>query len=50
LIRNSNLLAARIPNAQLEVFPGLGHLFCWEDPARVSQLVTSFMTDREASG
>lgn len=48
--RNSNLLAARIPKARLEVFPGLGHLLFWEDPARFSQLVTSFLTHHEAVG
>jgi 3-oxoadipate enol-lactonase len=30
--RNAELLARRIPDARLRLFPGLGHLFFWEDP------------------
>jgi len=41
--RNSKLLANRIPHAQLIVFPGLGHLFFWEDPAKFISAVTSFL-------
>jgi 3-oxoadipate enol-lactonase len=32
--KNSELLAARIPDARLEVFAGCGHLFFWEQPDR----------------
>jgi 3-oxoadipate enol-lactonase len=42
--RNSELLASRIPDAQVTVFPGRGHLFFWEDPVRFSQVVISFLT------
>jgi len=42
-VRNSELLAARIPHARLELFPGLGHLFFWEDPERFVRLVTEFL-------
>lgn len=45
--RNSKLLVTRIPGARFEGFPGLGHLFFWEDPDRFSQVVTSFLTDGE---
>ena len=43
--RNARLLAARIPRAQLVTFPGLGHLFFWEDPAGFAAVVTSFLLD-----
>jgi 3-oxoadipate enol-lactonase len=41
--RNSKLLAGQIPDARLVVFPGLGHLFFWEDPATFADVVTSFL-------
>jgi pimeloyl-ACP methyl ester carboxylesterase len=41
--RNSKLLASRIPDARLAVFPGLGHLFFWENPAGFTDEVTSFL-------
>ena len=41
--RNSKLLSGRIPNSQVEVFPGLGHLFFWEKPAQFAKAVTSFL-------
>jgi len=41
--RNSKLLAGRIPSSQVVVFPGLGHLFFWEEPAQFAQAVTSFL-------
>jgi 3-oxoadipate enol-lactonase len=41
--RNSQLLAERIPNAQLTIFPDLGHLFFWEDPNGFVDVVTSFL-------
>jgi len=41
--RNSQLLATRIPNAQLRIFPDLGHLFFWEDPEGFCKVVTSFL-------
>ncbi len=43
--RNARLLAARIPHARLVTFPGLGHLFFWEDPAGFAAVVTSFLLD-----
>ena len=43
--RNARLLAARIPGARLVTFPGLGHLFFWEDPAGFAAVVTSFLLD-----
>lgn len=43
--RNARLLAARIPHARLVTFPGLGHLFFWEDPAGFANVVTSFLLD-----
>jgi len=41
--RNSELLAKRIPDARLELFPGAGHLFFWEQPDRFVKLVTEFL-------
>jgi pimeloyl-ACP methyl ester carboxylesterase len=41
--RNSQLLAERIPGARLELFPGTGHLFFWEEPERFVQLVKEFL-------
>jgi pimeloyl-ACP methyl ester carboxylesterase len=41
--RNARLLAARIPHARLVTFPGLGHLFFWEDPVGFADVVTSFL-------
>ena len=45
--RNARLLAARIPHARLVTFPGLGHLFFWEDPAGFADAVSSFLLDRD---
>jgi 3-oxoadipate enol-lactonase len=41
--RNGRLLAGRIPDAELRVFPGLGHLLFWEDPDAFVDAVTSFL-------
>ena len=44
--RNGQLLAERIPNAQLKLFPNLGHLFFWEDPMGFVEEVTSFLAQK----
>ena len=36
---NGELVASLIPNARLELLDGVGHLFFWEQPERVAQLV-----------
>jgi len=41
--RNARLLAGRIPVADLVIFPGLGHLFFWEDPDGFSAAVARFL-------
>jgi pimeloyl-ACP methyl ester carboxylesterase len=41
---NSELLAKRIKDARLDVFPGTGHLFFWEEPERFVQVVTEFLS------
>jgi pimeloyl-ACP methyl ester carboxylesterase len=41
--RNGKLLSDRIPGARLVTFPGLGHLFFWEDPDGFADAVTSFL-------
>jgi len=48
--RNARLLAARIPDSRLVTFPGLGHLFFWEDPAGFADAVTSFLLDGGVDG
>ena len=40
---NAPLLAERIPDARVEMFPGCGHLFFWEQPARVAAAVGEFL-------
>jgi pimeloyl-ACP methyl ester carboxylesterase len=42
--RNTTLLALRIPDARVELFPGGGHLFFWEQPERFVEVVTEFLT------
>jgi pimeloyl-ACP methyl ester carboxylesterase len=41
--RNSKLLAEQIPGARLITFPGLSHLFFWEEPGKFASAVTSFL-------
>ena len=41
--RNARLLASRIEDAELVTFPGLGHLFFWEDPGAFAAAVTAFL-------
>jgi 3-oxoadipate enol-lactonase len=41
--RNSELLAAGIPGARLELLPGSGHLFFWEQPERFVEIVEDFL-------
>ena len=43
-VRNADLLAERIPDAQLELFPGTGHLFFWEQPERFVASVGAFLS------
>jgi pimeloyl-ACP methyl ester carboxylesterase len=42
-IRNAKLLATRIPDAELNVLPDLGHLFFWEDPKASADAVLTFL-------
>lgn len=39
------MLAAGIPNARLLVYPGFGHAFYWEDPARVASDLAAFVEE-----
>jgi pimeloyl-ACP methyl ester carboxylesterase len=41
--RNAGLLAERIPNAEVELFEGGGHLFFWEQPERFAARVRRFL-------
>jgi 3-oxoadipate enol-lactonase len=36
---NGRLIASLVPDAQLEIFAGVGHMFWWEQPARAAELV-----------
>jgi 3-oxoadipate enol-lactonase len=45
--RNARLLAGQIENADLVTFPGLGHLFFWEDPGAFAAAVTSFLLSKD---
>ena len=42
-VRNSELLAGRIPGARLVLVPGTGHLFFWERPEAFLAPVTEFL-------
>ncbi len=41
--RNSEVLVRLVPDAQLDLFPGTGHLFFWEEPERFVASVASFL-------
>ena len=41
--RNAELLAARIPGARVELVPGGGHLFFWEQPELFVRIVSEFL-------
>ena len=41
--RNAELLAERIPNARVELLPGVGHMLFWEEPERFVNLVREFL-------
>jgi pimeloyl-ACP methyl ester carboxylesterase len=43
-----DLLARRIPDATLLVYPGCGHTPRWEDPARFARDVAAFVTRHQA--
>ena len=42
-VRNAPLLTELIPGARLELYDQLGHLFFWEEPARVAADLRSFL-------
>jgi 3-oxoadipate enol-lactonase len=41
--RNAKLLAARIPDARVELIEGCGHLFFWEQPDESVRLINDFL-------
>jgi 3-oxoadipate enol-lactonase len=38
-VQNGHMIAGLIPDSQLEIFDGVGHLFFWEQPERSAELV-----------
>lgn len=44
-VRNARLLADGIPQARLQLFEGLGHLFFWEDPDGFAHAVSAFVAE-----
>jgi pimeloyl-ACP methyl ester carboxylesterase len=38
-VQNGRMIAGLIPDSQLEIFEGIGHLFFWEQPERAAELV-----------
>ncbi len=40
-VENGRLIASLIPEARLEVFDGVGHLFFWEEPVTSAELLRS---------
>jgi 3-oxoadipate enol-lactonase len=38
-VQNGRLIASLIPDAQLEILAGVGHMFWWEQPSRAAELV-----------
>ena len=45
---NAAILAERLPNAELQLIPGLGHRLIWENPSGVARRVNAFLADGEA--
>ena len=41
--RNADVLAGLLPHASVELFPGTGHLFFWQEPERFARLVGEFL-------
>jgi pimeloyl-ACP methyl ester carboxylesterase len=40
-VENGRMIASLMDGSRLEIFDGVGHLFCWEAPERGAQLVRS---------
>jgi 3-oxoadipate enol-lactonase len=40
-VENGRMIAGLIPGAELEILPGVGHMFWWEAPRRSAELVRS---------
>jgi pimeloyl-ACP methyl ester carboxylesterase len=42
-VENTRLLARRIPRARMEIVPGAGHLFLWDDAENVAERIDRFL-------
>ena len=42
---DADALAAAIPGSRLVIYPDIGHLVLWEEPARIASDVTAFVAD-----
>jgi pimeloyl-ACP methyl ester carboxylesterase len=38
-VQNGRQIASLIPGSKLEIFDGVGHMFFWEQPERVAELL-----------
>jgi poly(3-hydroxyalkanoate) depolymerase len=43
-VANAHLMARRIPNAEVRVIPGGGHLFLWEDASASAEIILDFLS------
>jgi 3-oxoadipate enol-lactonase len=44
-VRNAGLLGDHLPDAQVQLFAGAGHLYFWEQPERFVASVTAFLAE-----
>lgn len=47
-VKGQHALAARIPDAELHLLPGVGHLVHYEKPAEAAEIIEDFLARRQA--